>query len=115
MVVYLQTHLLKSVAVNWSLAGQLGVGFQIKSIVKYDTSVFLHIYVKMYIAGPYMCVYVSDQGVIIPMSKVEYSCSGDVATPRVLNGHGNAKRRAKLYRLFRPGQPPKLADLDKMI
>ena len=45
LVVYLQTHLLKSVAVNWSLAGQLGVGFQIKSIVKYDTSVFIHIYV----------------------------------------------------------------------
>ena len=66
----------------------------------------------MYISRPYMCVYVSDQGVIIPMSKVEYSCSGDVATPGVLNGHGNAKRRTELYRLFRPGQPPKLADLE---
>ena len=59
MVVYLQTHLLKSVAVNWSLAGQLGVGFQIKSIVKYDTSVFIHIYVKMYISRPYTSIYVS--------------------------------------------------------
>ena len=113
MAVYLQTHLLKSVAVNWSLAGQLGVGFQIKSIVKLDTSVFIHMCVRMYISRP--CVNVSDQGVIIPMSKVEYSCSGDVATPRVLNGHGNTKRRAELYCLFRPGQPPKLADLEEII
>ena len=76
---------------------------------------FVHIYVKMYISRPYISVYISDQGVIIPMSKVEYSCSGDVATPGVLNGHGNAKRRAELYRLFRPGQPPKLADLEEII
>ena len=59
MVVYLQTNLLKSVAVNWSLAGQLGVGFQIKSIVKYDTSVFIQIDVNMYISRPYTSIYVS--------------------------------------------------------